>query len=440
MKPLPSKISLFQYSFLALPLAFAGLPLYIHAPDFYTRDLGLSIGLLGTILLVIRLFDAFQDPIIGYISDKYSTHRPLIMLSGVIMLITGIAAIFYGPQLYIPIAVWFTLSMILATSGFSIVSINMNMIGGFWVNDPKQRTTISAWREAVSLIGLLVASILPTVLILSMTAEESFHTLVWIFTPVCLLSFLLFWNFLRKIPSKNLISKNSKTERFSFFKILISDNRHFWGICFLTHLASALPAVLVLFFIRDYLGANTYAGFFLLIYFLSGSFLMFSWVKMSKKIGKEKTWMISMLLSVATFMWAYFLQSGDVIAYACICAFSGAALGADLALPPSIIADRVSKQKNENQATQHYAVLAFIPKIAIAIASGVSLLILDFLNFTAGIQNSEQALKGLIILYALVPCIIKLIAAFYLWQLNKKEGNTYEYFERSPHHGSNDIS
>ena len=181
MNALPSKILLFQYSLLALPLAFAGLPLYVHAPDFYTRDLGLSIGVIGAILLAVRLFDAFQDPVIGYVSDKHASSRFSIIASGTIILTIGMAAIFYGPQFSVAAAVWFALSMILATTGFSIVTINLNMIGGFWRDEPKQRTRISAWRESFALIGLLIASILPAALQSVQAAEDAFRTLVWVF-------------------------------------------------------------------------------------------------------------------------------------------------------------------------------------------------------------------------------------------------------------------
>jgi glycoside/pentoside/hexuronide:cation symporter, GPH family len=49
--------SLIQYGFIAVPIAFAGFPLYVLAPDFYATRHALSLTLLGTILLAIRLFD-----------------------------------------------------------------------------------------------------------------------------------------------------------------------------------------------------------------------------------------------------------------------------------------------------------------------------------------------------------------------------------------------
>ncbi len=427
----PSRLHLFQYGVLALPLAFAGLPLYIHAPDFYTRDLGLSIGLIGIILLVIRLFDAVQDPVIGYVSDKFAPKRYAIILLGAVTLTAGMAAVFYGPQFSVPVAPWFAISMILATTGFSIVTINLNMIGGFWHDQPEQRTRISAWREAFALIGLLVASFLPAALQNTMSAHEAFAVLFLVFGAMMLIGFGLFSRFMRSIPKTHKISQSNTRKGFSFLPILVGPDRKFFTVCFLAHLAASLPAVMVMFFIRDYLGAESLSGLFLFLYFIAGALLIGVWVKLAEKIGKDRAWLMSMMLAVIVFIWAFFLQPGDVIAFGIICVLSGMALGADLALPPSIIADRVTHQNTEGEATQYYALLAFIPKVAIALASGGAFLTLDYLGFVAGERNSEQVMLGLITLYALVPCIIKLIAAYYLWHMNKHEGDIYEKDERS---------
>jgi len=437
----PKPIELLQYSFLALPLAFAGLPLYIHAPDFYTRDLGLSIGLIGIILLAIRLFDAVQDPVIGYISDKYAQRRFGIVSCGAAMLVSGMAVVFYGPLFGIPTAAWFALSMILATTGFSIVTININMIGGFWHDEPGQRTRISAWREAFALVGLLIASVVPAALQSFKPAEEAFRILFWVFGVIMAAGFVMFTRFMSRISPGHKITKADTQKGLSFLPILMGPDRNFFGVCFLTHLAAAMPGVMVLFFIRDYLGAEHLSGMFLFLYFISGAALMTVWVKLADKIGKERAWLSSMLLSVVTFVWAYFLQSGDVIAYGVICVLSGMALGADLALPPSILADRITRQKTEAEATQYYALISFIPKSAIAIASGVSFLILDYLGFVAGTENSPEVMQGLITLYALVPCLIKLIAAFALWHMYKQEGEIYAKLdERSASHELTHIS
>ena len=63
--------SIFKYSIIVFPLAFAGILIYIHAPDYYSTNLGIKIEAIGISLLILRLLDAFLDPLIGYVSDKF---------------------------------------------------------------------------------------------------------------------------------------------------------------------------------------------------------------------------------------------------------------------------------------------------------------------------------------------------------------------------------
>lgn len=118
-----NKKNLFGYSIMAFPLAFAGIPLYIHAPDFYSATLGLPLATIGAILLVLRLFDAFQDPIIGYFSDKYNYRRKQIVLLGIIFLGLGFYVVFNPLESFI---LSFVFGVFFATTGFSIISINLN--------------------------------------------------------------------------------------------------------------------------------------------------------------------------------------------------------------------------------------------------------------------------------------------------------------------------
>lgn len=433
--PLHSRLSVIQYAFIALPLSFAGLPLYIHMPDFYTRHFGLSLGALAVILLGLRLFDAVQDPFIGYISDKKAKSRFLIIMMGVSALVVGLAGLCFGPQISIPAALWFTLFMILATTGFSIVSININMIGGFWSNDDTQRARISAWREGFALIGLLIAAILPPLLQSYISEGTAFIFLFATFGLCMIASAFLFRIFFASHKECFTNEKQNTSRSFAFLKILKNRDRLFFFMCFLSYLSASIPAVLVLFFIRDYLGAESYSGLFLTAYFLSGAIFMAGWIACAKVKGLYATWMAAMILSVVTFIGACALQPGDIWGYGIICVLSGIALGADLALPPAIIAGRITKNKTQSEATQYYAMLAFLPKVAMALATGGTFLLLDIFGFVAGVENSDQAMSTLLLTYALLPCLIKILAAMLLWLIIKKEGYNHENIERSITHG-----
>lgn len=436
----PDRKSLLRYSFIALPLSFAGLPLYIHMPDFYTTEFGINLGLLGIILLCVRAIDALQDPVIGYLCDRLPHHRNTIITGGVLMLGIGMLGLCFGAPIPALNWLWFASFMILATTGFSIITININMIGGFWHNTPTQRARISSWREGFGLIGLLLAAILPTLLQLYFPPRISFIIMAAIFIITITAAFICFRTFLNGYRAPHETASRTSTSTFALLSILNGRDKHFFLICFVSTFAASLPAALVLFFIRDYLGAEELSGLFMALYFLSGAGLIGVWSKIATHHGLYKTWAYAMILSVVTFIGACVLSPGDVIAYGLICILSGAALGADLALPPAIIAGRIAGKDAQNHAAQYYAFLAFLPKIAMALAAAATFIALDFAGFTANAQNSQSALTVLVAAYALAPCILKIFSAALLLNLITKEGHNNETIERSIDHGITRIS
>ena len=69
------KLEIFNAAFLALPLSFISIPIYLNIADFYSQKFGLSLVIIGTLLAFVRIFDALQDPFIGYYSDFLSSKK-----------------------------------------------------------------------------------------------------------------------------------------------------------------------------------------------------------------------------------------------------------------------------------------------------------------------------------------------------------------------------
>jgi hypothetical protein len=105
-------------------------------------------------------------------------------------------------------------------------------------------------------------------------------------------------------------------------------------VIFVTNgVAAAIPATLLLFFVRDVLHAEEVTPVFLATYFLAGALGMPIWVVIARHIGLRLAWLAGMGLSVAGFAWALGLSSGDIWAFGAVCFVTGFALGADLAVP-----------------------------------------------------------------------------------------------------------
>lgn len=410
----PGKGALFAYGFMALPLAFAGLPVYLHAPDFYAATLGVPLASLGTVLLLLRLVDAVQDPLIGSLSDRFAHKRWLVLVLGCLLLGGGFFMVFTPPSAEGALG-WFALSILLCTTGYSIVAINLQALGGLWIAAEHERTLIAGWREALGLIGLLLASIAPAVLDQGAGKEAAFSRLALLYLPLLALALVLLLRWLRHAPIARQAGGAGPAFR---WKDVTADpwRRSFFAIYLANTFASAIPAVLVIFFIRDRLGAESLTGLFLLAYFLSGAASMLLWQAASRRMGKLQAWAASMALSVLTFIWAIFIGEGDVAAYTAVCLLSGLALGADLALPASILAGHIARSRSEGAASRLYAVMALFSKGALALATGLTLPALGLAGYQPGEPLTAQTAIALSIAYAAVPCLLKLGTMIWLWR------------------------
>ncbi|WP_085909172.1 MFS transporter [Kiloniella majae] len=431
-----SRKSLFQYSFLAIPLAFAGLPLYIHVPDFYATTMGLSLSGIGIVIILVRVFDAVQDPLIGVFSDLYNDKRPLIIFIASLLMALGFFMLFH-PQKSMGLA-GLAISLVLATTAYSIMIINLNALGSTWSQNGVQKNRITSWREAFGLIGLIIAAVLPGII--------TFNKYSYVLILFLVLGFSVFiiWNKEHKKYDAlvNLRNRNNK-ESIKLNELLLPSNKWFFAIYFISTLASAIPAVLMVFFTRDLLGAEQYTGAFLLVYFLSGACGMSVWLTIAKRSSKLFSWAIAMLLAATTFVWAFFLQPDDIWQFAVICILSGIALGGELSLPPAILSELIDAQDKTRNTSFLFSILAFLSKTALALGSGIAFLILGATSFSPATQNDSEALLALSFTYALAPCIIKVCAALgllsWLRKLKQREDHAYSSGSNSSFGGQHDA-
>jgi Na+/melibiose symporter-like transporter len=208
-------------------------------------------------------------------------------------------------------------------------------------------------------------------------------------------------------------------------------------------IASAIPATLVLFFIADVLRLQEWQGLFLVIYFVCGGLALPGWVMLARRHGKVVAWAVSMVLAIGSFVWAFLLDAGDGIAFGVICAASGAALGAELALPPALLADRLAEGRRNSApdtpaagAGTYFGVWNFVTKFNLALAAGIALPLVSLGGYEVGAGDalkevplgdtaSSAGLLALAATYALLPAAIKVISLLLLWRWkNDFEGAT----------------
>lgn len=369
--PLKSK-EIFLYGILGIPIAFLGFPLYIYLPSFYVEHIGLSIGVVGFILLIARLIDMIADPFIGRFSDIYSSKFNIIFISSFFLLFGLfflIKPIFYN-------SIWLFLCSIITYISYSFVLIPYLSLNSILSKNEKDNTKLAFSREIFIIIGVLIALLMPYIFFVSLK------------------------NFFKNFPNHKKL----------FFAFLLNN------------LANALPATLFLFFVKYILNLEDKTGLFLIIYFFSAIITFPLWIKLSNKISKKSTWILSIIIAISAFIFVPFLSEGDFFYFAIICVITGMCLGADMALPSSIQADvaNQTKQKDEDLTGVLFGFWAMITKLSLSLAVAISFITLEFTNFETSNIN-QNSIVAIIVLYSILPIIFKLSSIFLL--LKYKETN-----------------
>ena len=398
------------YGALGLPLAFVALPLYVLLPNFYATEFGVPLALLGAVLLGARLLDAVADPLIGRWVDRLfaqSTRRALLAAgAAALVLALGFHALFF-PLVEGTAALLWWCAIVLAITylAFSTITVVHQAWGARLGGDEGQRTRVVAWREAAAVIGVLVASVLPSLAGLSVTSAT--------FAVLLVLGLVLLARAPQPAPNPAAAAENHALllpfRSGAFRRLLL--------IFLLNGVASAVPATLVLFFIRDRLQVPSWEPVFLVAYFAAGALSIPLWVRVVGRIGLARAWLAGMVLAILSFVWAFTLGAGDTLGFLAVCIASGVALGADLALPGALLTGVIQQNGHAGRAEGAYlGWWNFATKLNLALAAGVALPLLAAFGYSPG-SRDPAALLALSIAYCLLPCALKLLAATALWTL-----------------------
>jgi glycoside/pentoside/hexuronide:cation symporter, GPH family len=401
------------YGMYALPLAFVALPVYVHMPALYASSTGLTLAAVGAILLATRLLDAFADPWLGSLADRmlqrFSYAQIILMASlplalGFAMLVT--------PSTQAP-ALWLVVSLAVTYLSFSLATIAHQSWGAVMAGTAQARLAVTSAREALGLLGVVIAAALP-VLLAQRFEQRAWPAMAALFAVLLILACLAF----RAVPTVPHALATASAQG-GWHEVLHSPRFRALLLAFLLNgIAAALPATLVVFFIEDVLQAKAYEGLFLVLYFVAGALAMPLWLKLAQRIGQTQVWMISMAIAVLSFIGALFLGPGQIAAYAVICIATGVALGADLAVPPALLASVIAASGHTGQEGKYFGVWSFVTKLNLALAAGLALPLLGFLGYVPGAQP-PTAIQPLIYAYCLLPCAFKLMAAWAVWRFHK---------------------
>ena len=424
------------YGLPALPLASLYFSIYVLIGEFYFKNYGLALSIIGSIFIIIRLFDAFTDPIMGYISDnfplRFGKRKPWVLIGGILF-------IFSTWMLFVPIyksvdVEYFFFWLFISAIGWTIAYAPYYAMGAELSMDYLERSKITFCRELFTILGIIFASLLYSIsfdfdnkIFKSGIGSNIGLFQICIFSSVFfVLSMFLF--LLSKSNSKEVsYDKNNILNIFEIFISLKKQKlmRKLLFSHFINGLANGLPPALFVFYVNSVLKSPEFTGILLFLYFLGALVGVPLWIFISNKLDKHRVWCYAMIYSCFIFIFVLFLKEYDLIFFAIICILSGLALSADLAIPSSIQADIIDLEylKTGKRLTgQFFAFWGLVSKAAIAISTGMALILLDIIGFKSDENNGKNILFAVSFIYAGLPIILKMFSIYLMWnfKLDKK--------------------
>ncbi|HZT52250.1 MAG TPA: MFS transporter [Stellaceae bacterium] len=400
---------------LAIPL----VPVFTFLPTLYARDLGLGLARVGSVLFLARAIDVLLDPPIGLLSDRWSTRlgrRKPWIAAGALCAGAALIALFQPPAGAGAghLLLWLTLLYF----GFTAIQVPYVAWGAELVPDYHERTRIAGLREGLMLAGVVATGALPALAALAGLSERrGLAGIAWLAVlcgaPAIA---LLLW----RVPEVRLPA--AALPRAVALRPVVANRPFLRLLCawFLNGLATGLPAVLFPLYLQHGLRADaTTRGVMIFAYFAAGCAAIPLWLALSRRVGKHRVWCGAMLMAMAAFVWVPLLAPGDDAAFLAICLVTGAALGADLVLPPAMQADVVDLDRLRTGAARagfYFAIWGMGTKLALGAAAGGGFLILSLAGFDPAGSNGRAALRALAATYALLPVLLKGCAVALVWR------------------------
>ncbi len=387
-----------RVSLYALMLAAAGIPLYIHLPRFAAVNLGIGLGVIGTVLLVIRLVDLIQDPLIGWAIDRWPRAQALFATLAALGLAVGFPLLFSlpdGAKLSLLVSV-----LILLFSAYSLGTILLYGRSATLAKraDAKDLMTLAAYREGGQLAGVVLAASAPALFVAFGASAQGYPAFGLFLGVLAIVTLIVTFPIWQRTPITG--------QGLSLTGLGQSGALRLLALALINSLPVAITSTLFLFFVEDRLQLPGKAGPLLILFFLSAGASVPLWARLSNRIGPKQTLMIAMPLAIAGFIGAASLSAGNLTGFALICLASGAALGADMVVLPVMFS--VALTRAGLNASAAFGIWSFAGKLGLALAAFFTLPLLERSGFTPGQTNSAAALQTLNLAYAVLPCILKL--------------------------------
>ncbi len=378
---------------------------------FLTNVAGIPAGLAGSILLVSKIWDAVNDPIVGVLTDKTESKRwgrrlPWLLYGavpfGLFSFLLWIVPRLGGGRPN----VWWLLTYYIVIGAISqvfytVVNLPYTAMTPELTQDYDERTQLNSFRFAFSIGGSILSLILAQIIFLQIPEEQrelQYLVLAGLTSAIAILA--LYWCVLgtrkRALVFEEHRSQDATEETIPLvqqFKLALS-NRPFLfviGIYLCSWLAVQITASIIPYFVVNAMQLKQSDVPPVLIGVQGTALVMlFVWSALSKKLGKKAVYFMGMSLWIISQSGLFFLQPGQIGLMYALAIMAGVGVSTAYLVPWSMIPDVIELdelQTGQRREGIFYGFMVLLQKFGLALGLffvGLGLQASGFLEAAAG--------------------------------------------------------
>ncbi len=389
--------------------------LMFFLPSFYTDTFGLPAAAVGTMFLVIRFFDAFNDPIMGVVADRTNTRwgkfRPYILWFavpyGILAMLMFTTPDFDDTGKLIYAYITYGLMMVVYTA----IMIPYNSWVGVISPNSEERTSVSSYKFVFAyLAGITVqALVLPMVEYFGEGNDAVGYRITMVILGVISIIFFLITFFSAKEMVQPEAEEKSKLK--DDLKDLLQNKD--WIMIFITSILLLIYVIIrsgdIMYYFEYYLGNKDLASAFM----VSGTIAVLLGVMPTKwlasKIGKRNLFIISLLIIAVSQIIFFFTGPDDIVLIFATQIIFSLASGPTMPLMWSMLADTAdySEWKSHRRATGLiFSATNMSIKSGVAIGGAAIMWILAYYGYKANQPQTAESIFGIKMMMSFIPAVI----------------------------------
>ncbi len=418
---------------------------------FLVSVVGLQADIAGAIILIGRVWDSINDPLIGTLSDglesRWGRRRPFILAGAVPFGITFFLLFFVPPlDSDLALLIYYSVVYLLFDTMYTVINVPYAAMTPEMTEDYDERSSLAGWRIAIAILASLLASAtfkltaedligksladtmgLAEAVRLGYALTAAFWSATLILSPILLV--LLVKEEERATPVRDPIRPWQTLKE-------VFRNRPFRLVAIIYMLGFTTADIVVavfVWFLVFYVGAQRGFDSLVLGLVLGLAFLtMPLTVKLMRRYGKRETYIGTMAIyAIVLFIMSQIPRGGQW--YVLVAAlFAGFGHGAVNVIPWAMVADVVDVDElmtGKRREGIYSGYLVFLRKLATALAIFLVTRVLAGSGFRGstggsleGVTQPESALIALRVLVGVVPAIMLVLSIVAAWHypLNKE--------------------